>query len=234
MSINGVGSGAMPMRAFQPPSFSAIDSDTSGGISLEELKASGPPDRSGAQSTERAERLFLSMDKDGNGSVTSEEKDAFDSKVADQRQAMQFMTQLMSGGSRPPSNADIFSATDTDGSGAVSFEEFAASDGAETISDEDLQALFSSLDADGDRSISETESSDFLDSLKTALTEAGPEGPAGRPGGPPPDGNSGGSEDDDSDTLALDLLAAAQAAYASTTQSEDLLSMLSKMFDSAA
>lgn len=120
MSISGVGSGAAYMRPFQPPSFSSIDSNASGDITLDELNAGAPGGASDAKSARRAEKLFAAMDADSNGSVTSDEKDAFDSKLAEQRQAMQFMTQLMAGGHKPPSNENIFAATDLDGSGAVS------------------------------------------------------------------------------------------------------------------
>ena len=244
MPLSGVGGGAARIRQCQPPSFSSIDSDASGAISLEELKSGAPGGASDAKSTARAEKLFAAMDADGSGAVTSDEKDAFDQKLSEQRQAMQFMTQLMAGGSQPPSNEDIFAATDADESGIVSLEEFSASDGAEGISDDDLKTLFSAIDSDSDGAITETESSDFLDTLKSAAAD-GPMGgpppggrPPGGPGGPggPPPGGSGTeeTEEDDDTTLALDLLSAAKAAYSTKSSSEDLLSVLSKVFDAAA
>lgn len=238
MSISGVGSGAAYMRPFQPPSFRSIDSNASGDITLDELKAGAPGGASDARSAQRAEKLFAAMDADSNGSVTSDEKDAFDSKLAEQRQAMQFMTQLMAGGNRPPSNEDIFAATDLDGSGSVSLEEFSSSDSAEGVSTDELAELFATIDADGDGAITETESSDFLDSLKSAMgpPPGGPGGPGGPPPGGPPSGgkaDSAESEDDES-TLALDLLTAAKTAYSASSSSDDLLENLSKIFDSAA
>lgn len=240
MSISGVGSGAAYMRPFQPPSFSSIDSNASGNITLDELNAGAPGGASDAKSARRAEKLFAAMDADSNGSVTSDEKDAFDSKLAEQRQAMQFMTQLMAGGHKPPSNENIFAATDLDGSGAVSLEEFSSSDAAEGVSADELEQLFATIDADGDGAITETESSDFLNSLKSAMGPppggpGGPGGPSGPPpGGPPPGGKDDSAEaEDDESPLALDLLTAAKSAY-SATSSDDLLETLSKIFDSAA
>lgn len=243
MSISGVGGGAAFMRPFQPPSFSSIDSNSSGDIMLDELKAGAPGGATGTKSAERAEKLFAAMDADSSGSVTSDEKDAFDSKIAEQRQAMQFMTQLMAGGNQPPSNEDVFAATDTDSSGSVSLEEFSSSDSAEGVSTDELEQLFATIDADGDGAITETESSDFLDALKSAMGDrpmgpppGGPGGPGGPPPGGPPPGGKGDeaeSEDDDS-TLALDLLTAAKSAYSAQSSSDDLLATLSNIFDEAA
>ena len=188
MSISGVGGGAAFMRPFQPPSFSSIDSNSSGDITLDELKAGAPGGATGTKSAERAEKLFAAMDADSSGSVTSDEKDAFDSKIAEQRQAMQFMTQLMAGGNQPPSNEDVFAATDTDSSGSVSLEEFSSSDSAEGVSTDELEQLFATIDADGDGAITETESSDFLDTLKSAMGDRPMGPPPGGPGGPPPGG----------------------------------------------
>jgi Ca2+-binding EF-hand superfamily protein len=244
MSISGVGSGAQFMRSFQPPSFNSIDSDSSGAISLEELKSGAPGGATDSKSAERAAQLFKAMDTDSNGSVSSDEKDAFDSKLEEQRQSMQFMTQLMAGGMQPPSNDDIFAATDTDGSGSVSLDEFSSSASASDMSTDDISSLFSAIDSDSDGSISSTDSSDFLDAIKSAMTGGpmgglpsggGPGGPGGPPpGGPPPDSSS---EDDetDSNSLALDLLTAAKSAYSTKTKtSDDLLTTLSKLFDQAA
>lgn len=235
MSIGGVGSGVSAyMRPFQPPSFSSIDSNSSGDITLDELTSTAPGGASDTKSAERAEKLFSAMDTDSNGSVTSEEKDAFDAKLQEQWQAVQFMAQQMGGAPpAPPDNADIFAATDADSSGGISIEEFSSNDAAEGVSTDELAELFSTIDADGDGSITETESSDFLDSLKSAMTDR-PMGPP--PGGPPP-GNEASSEDseeDDTTTLALDLLTAAKSAYSAQSASSDLFATLTKIFDQAA
>jgi Ca2+-binding EF-hand superfamily protein len=241
MSISGVGGGAAFMRQLQPPSFSSIDSNASGDITLEELKAKAPGGASDAKGAERAQKLFSAMDADGNGSVTSAEKDAFDSKLLEQRQAMQFMTQQMAG-HKPPSNEDIFAATDKDGSGSVSLEEFSASEAAEDISSDELSELFATIDADGDGAITESESSSFLDGLKEAMGGGRPMGPppgGPPPGGPPPAGGEGSAagsdEEEDENAIALDLLTAATSAYSSSaSSSDDLLAALTKLLDEAA
>ena len=238
MSIGGVGGGAAMMRSFKPPTFESLDSNSSGDVTLDELKSAAPGGADKAKSSEQAEKLFAAMDADSSGSVSTDEKDAFDTKMKAAREAMQFMTQMMAGGGKPPSNVDIFAATDTDGSGGVSLEEFTSSDAAESMSADQLSELFSTIDGDGDGSITETESSDFLDTLKSAMGggpggPGGPRGPGGPPpGGPPPsDAADSGEEGDDT---AITLLTAATTAYASKQKSDDLLSTLSSIFDKAA
>jgi len=238
MSIGGVGGGAPMMRSFKPPTFESLDSNSSGDVTLDELKSAAPGGAQNAKSSERAEKLFAAMDADSSGSVSTDEKDAFDTKMKAAREAMQFMTQMMAGGAQPPSNEDIFAATDTDGSGGVSLEEFSSSEAAESLSTDQLSELFSTIDGDGDGSITETESSDFLDTLKSAMGggpggPGGPRGPGGPPpGGPPPSDAADSSEEED-DT-AISLLTAATSAYTSKQKSDDLLSKLSSIFDQAA
>lgn len=238
MSIGAVGGSSQMLRSFQPPSFSSLDGNGNGGISLDELTSAGPGKAGGAKSDERVQKLFEAMDTDGSGEVSSTEKDAFDSKMAEARQSMQFMAQQLA--SKPPSNDDIFAATDTDSSGDISIEEFSSSDAAGDISTENLQKLFSAIDGDGNGSISKDESSAFLDDLKQAAggppPMGGPGGPKGPPpGGPPPGGSSDDEEDSDStSSVAMDLLTAATQAYGSTSKNNDLLSVLSSIFDEAA
>ncbi len=241
MSISGVGGGAAMMRSFKPPTFESLDSNSSGDITLDELKSAAPGGASDTKSAERAEKLFAAMDADGSGSVSTDEKDAFDTKLKDARQAMQFMTQLMAGGSQPPSNDDVFAATDTDGSGSVSLEEFSSGDAAKSLSSDQLSELFATIDSDGDGSVTETESSGFLDTLKSAMggpggppPGGGPGGPGGPPpGGPPPGGSASEEASEDGET-AINLLTAATNAYASKQKSADLLSTLSSIFEKAA
>jgi len=234
MSISGVGGGAQHVRSFQPPTFSSLDTDSSGGISLQELQAGAPGGASDTKSTARAQKLFDAMDTNKDGSISSSEKDAFDKKIQDQQSATQFMAQLF-GSNSVPSNDDVFAATDKNGDGSVSLSEFSNSDAAKGISSDDLSKLFGKIDSDGNGSISSTESSDFLDSVKQAA--GGPGGPGGPPPGPPPNGAANSSSDSDSDSTSsvLDLLKIASTAYSSTSsKSNDLLDTLSSIFDQAA
>ncbi len=242
MSISGLGGGSFGgIRGnFQPPSFQSLDTNSDESLTLDELKA-GAPGGASAANDKRTEALFKAMDADGNGSVSSDEKSAFDDKMADQQSGMAFMAQQM----QFPSNADIFANTDSNSDGSVSLDEFSASDAAKNLSSDQLQSLFSTIDSDSDGSISETESSDFLDSLKSGLAENGPPPPppggggAGGPGagGPPPDQASSSSSEEDSSSSALDLLSMALSAYGSdksSSSSSDLLSSLTSLLQKAA
>jgi len=236
-SISGSQAVAQTMRtAFKPPSFSSLDANSDSSLSLEELLSSAPKGASKTDNASRAEALFKAMDADSDGSVTATEKDAFDTQMATQAQAMAFMTQQLSG----PSNADVFSATDTDSDGAVSLDEFGNDEAAGDISSDALQQLFDLIDADGSGSITESESSDFLDAVKTALNDSQGAGGPGGPGGPPPGGpppgasaSSGDEQDEDGTTLSTGLLSIAQNAY-KQTQQQSLLDQLISIFDSAA
>jgi len=231
-SISGSQAVAQTMRtAFKPPSFSSLDANSDSSLSLEELVSSASKGASKTQNSQQAEALFKAMDSDSDGSVTSTEKDAFDTQMATQAQAMAFMTQQLSG----PSNADVFSATDTDGDGAVSLDEFGNDEAAADISSDALQQLFDLIDADGSGSITEGESSDFLDAVKTAMGDGQPAG-GPPPGGPPPGASASSDEDDDATddtTLTTGLLSMAQNAY-KQTQQQSLLDQLVSIFDSAA
>lgn len=237
ISIAGGQSVSQLMRtSFKPPSFESLDKNADSALTLDELKLNAPKGASSADAGSRAEALFKAMDGDGDGSVTSTEKDSFDTKMAEQRQGMAFMTQQMAG----PTNADIFAATDSDGNGNVSLEELGDDDAASDVSAESLKKIFDLIDADGDGAISETESSNFLDTIKTAMDQGRPAGgppPNGGPppGGPPPGGPppASSNEEEDEDSTTTTLLSAAQSAY-KTSQQQTLLEQLKSIFDTAA
>jgi Ca2+-binding EF-hand superfamily protein len=239
-TISGIGAQSasqLTRNAFQPPSFASLDKNGDNSLTLSELELNVPKGASSAQGKSRAEALFSAMDSDSNGSVTSSEKDAFDVQMANRRQTMAFMAQQMSA----PSNADIFADTDTDSDGLVSLAELGADDAATSISSEGLQKLFDLIDADGDGSITESESSEFLDAVKTALQDTssatGSPPPGGPPrGGPPPGGPPPASseEDDDAeDSTTTSLLATAQNAYTASAQ-QTLLEQLTSIFSTSA
>ena len=224
-SLSGGQSVSQMMRtSFRPPSFQSLDKNADSALTLDELMLNAPKGASGTEAEKRAEALFKAMDGDGDGSVTSTEKDSFDAGMAEQRQGMAFMTQQMAG----PSNADIFKATDTDSDGTVTLAEFGADDAAGDVSSEALQKIFDLIDADGDGAITEPESSGFLDTVKTALGEQRPAG-GPPPGGPPPAQAANEAEEDSSTTL----FSIAQSAY-KTSQQQSLLEQLVSIFDTAA
>lgn len=222
---------------FKPPSFEKLDGDSDGNLTLDELLTAAPKGASGTDSTKRAEQLFKAMDTDQSGGISSTEKDAFDTKMADQRQSIQFMAQQLSSQDK----ANIFSATDKDGSGGVSLEEFSAEADKSKIGENGLKSLFSMIDGNGDGSINETESNTFFDKLASALGDeakaqgkGGPGGPGGPPpGGPPPDASGDDSSDSSADTTLLSL---AQSAYKSTSDktSADFLASLRSLFNETA
>jgi Ca2+-binding EF-hand superfamily protein len=241
MSISSIAGGqsvSQLMRtSFKPPSFETLDANADSSLTLDEIKLKATKGAASAESNARAEALFKAMDGDGDGSVTSTEKDSFDTQMAEQRQGMAFMTQQMAS----PSNADIFAATDTDGDGGVSLAELGDDDAASDVSSEALKKIFDLIDADGSGSITETESSEFLSAIKTALDEQRPADgpppnvgppPGGRPpGGPPP--ASASTETDEEEDTTVTLFSMAQSAY-KTTQQQTLLEQLASIFDSAA
>src|ERR1700754_1915930 len=102
MSISGIGGSSYAQRpAFQPPSFQQLDTNDDGSLTLDEL-TSGVPGGASKTSDKRAQALFKAMDSDGNGSVSADEKSAFDQKVQDRQSGMAFLAQQLSS----TSNAD--------------------------------------------------------------------------------------------------------------------------------
>ncbi|MBU1176141.1 MAG: EF-hand domain-containing protein [Alphaproteobacteria bacterium] len=238
-------------RSFAPPSFSSLDSDSNGGITLEELQSNAPGGVSKSGSNDRTAEMFSRMDSDGDGSVTSAEKDDFDAALAERMSEMQFATQLMAsaggqggpGGSGGPggpgggsASSDILSALDSNSDGSISSEELSAADVVGDLDADETEALFSALDTDGSGSLSEEEISTFLEENRP---DAPPMG-AGGPPPPPPQGSGEEAESEDTETVsssaALDVLSAALSAYAAnqSTSSGDFWSTILGTLDEAA
>lgn len=182
-SISGVSGGFRPPPP-KPPSFESVDTDSSGGLSIEEFKAGAPK---GADSS-KSEELFKAIDSDSNGSVTKEEQDAFKTKAEQAQQQFQsFLFGLQSGGQSESSTGeseeetDIFAQLDANSDGSVAKDEFLSAFSSGTSSSSDLLSkLFDAIDTGSDGSISKDEQSAF----QAALEQRGR--PSGPPPGPPP------------------------------------------------
>ena len=182
-SISGVSGGFRPPPP-KPPSFESVDTDSSGGLSIEEFKAGAPK---GADSS-KSEELFKAIDSDSNGSVTKEEQDAFKTKAEQAQQQLQsFLFGLQSGGQSESSSgeseeeSDIFAQLDANSDGSVAKDEFLSAFSTGTSSSSDLLSkLFDAIDSSSDGSISKDEQSAF----QTAFEQRGR--PSGPPPGPPP------------------------------------------------
>jgi Ca2+-binding EF-hand superfamily protein len=186
-SISGVSGGFRPPPP-KPPSFESVDTDSSGGLSIEEFKAGAPK---GADSS-KSEELFKAIDSDSNGSVTKEEQDAFKAKVEQAQQQLQsFLFGLQAGSSsesgtgESEEETDIFAQLDANSDGSVAKDEFLSAFSSGTSSSSDLLSkLFDAIDTSADGSISKDEQNAF----QAALEQRGR--PSGPPPGPPPDSAS--------------------------------------------
>lgn len=169
------------MRQMREKMFSRADGDGSGGLSLDEFSAigqgrngTGAAESAGsaasAAATDRAKEAFSRLDTDGDGSLTQAEMEA---------------------GRPPPPNGGM--APDTM-SALLSSQESATGSGSatgSTANSNGLAELFSSLDADGDGSLSATE---FEAAQGTQETRRGPPPGGPPPGGPLPDGQDGSQD----------------------------------------
>lgn len=127
-----------------PPSLSEKDSNEDGSISAEEFGITGSSD---AKATE----LFDKIDSDGSGDLSSEEVEAFESLMAEQRPH--------GPGGPPPAGMGQdggLGSLDSDDDGSVSAEEFGLDSATES-----MQQLFEAIDGDEDGSLSSEEIQDF-------------------------------------------------------------------------
>lgn len=107
MSTIGGVSGGQP---YTPPSFSQLDQNSDGGISLTEFETDAPggasgSDASSAAQQSRAEALFNQIDTNGDGSISSDELNSFESQASQQSAAQNFLTQLIASGQSGTSGA---------------------------------------------------------------------------------------------------------------------------------
>lgn len=211
-SISGVSGGYRPPPP-KPASFDKLDSDTSGGLSIDEFKSAAPKE---ADST-KSEELFKAIDSDSDGSVTKEESDAFKAKAEQAQQQLQsFLFGLQTEGTSQTSateesdeETDIFAQLDTNSDGGISSEEFLSafssgtgSSGTNSSSDL-LSKLFEAIDSNADGSVTKDEKSEF----QAALEKRGP------PSGPPPSSASSSASQAYGNTYQLGAANTSGTAY---------------------
>jgi Ca2+-binding EF-hand superfamily protein len=195
--------GSMRGGGFSSPTFSSLDGDTSGGISLDELKSALSNGSTSSTTTDnQAQALFKAMDADQDGSISESEKNDFDSALQDRMSTLQIMAQIagqgddssqgaggaMMGpppgpppGPRPSASdqaSDLMSILDSDSNGGASIDEFTSAvtnaAGSDAYSSDDIQSAFSLLDADGDGSLTGDEIESFLQSQQPSQIAYGP------------------------------------------------------------
>lgn len=162
--------------------FGKVDSDGDSAVSKTELQAlleamsGGTASQTGVSSDE----VFSQLDADGDGSLTQAEFDAGrPSGAGSETGSMQAM-----GGMPPPprgrggpdgagaasgsSSATSYDPLDTNEDGVVSAAELLAG-GTSAVEQDAVTALFNAIDADGDASISASESKAFIEQLTSQI-----------------------------------------------------------------
>ena len=165
--------------------FAKVDANGDGKVTSDELAAI-----SSTSSSSKAAAIVKANDKDGDNALNQEE-------------LASFLNQLTSNGINGSNNAqlaeargDLMSIADSDEDGSLSYAEF-ASVKPDDVSDEQSQALFKSVDTDGDGALSSDEVSAFESNR--------PQGPQAMMGPPPPP-PSDDDDDDEEDTTVSSLL----------------------------
>ena len=228
-TIGGVGSW-QPPQPYTPPNFSQLDSNSDGGISLDEFEAGAPKAASGsgtsqsAAQQQRAEALFNKIDTNSDGSVSSAELNTFESQATQQQASQQFLTQLMASGQSGAS----------DGTGAAGkahhggHHHGGGGGGVAQIGESDSTSGTTSADG----STTSTDGSAATDGTDDALTTL-----EGILDGTPTDGTAAGATATaatDGSSSPLDLLTAASNAYSANANASSLWSSLSPLLQDAA
>lgn len=229
MSIGGIGGFSASSLASRI--LSRSDTDSSGAVSLEEFKSAAGTSSTDTDLSSKLEEMFSSFDGDSDGSLSSSEIATGIQSFADgARQALLSLQEASGGesgfgpppgmggpgaaGGPPPKPSESFATDDTDSSGGLSLEEFTAAGEARGMPADDDKAaeIFSSMDADGDGSVTLSEMESFEEDMAA--------------NGPP------GSQSTDSSDLGIDVSQLLQglAQYSSVSKFSDLASL----FETAA
>jgi Ca2+-binding EF-hand superfamily protein len=129
--------------------FRELDTDQSGGVSLEELKAGNlfkklPP--------EKQEALFARLDTDKDGQITVKDRpERRPPGGADRKPDREDRPE------RGPNPRRMLRDFDKDGNGSVSFEEFRNAPPHASLSEDEQEDRFEALDKNGDKKLDETD-----------------------------------------------------------------------------
>ncbi|CAK0759095.1 putative EF-hand domain-containing protein [Azospirillaceae bacterium] len=183
------------LQQAQQAMFKKMDVNGDSKVDRSEFVSAKPKD----VTEQQAGALFDALDSGKSGSLSADDiKSGFarlSSSVKSTLINAQAGAQAAEGGrGGPPSAADMFKKSDTDGDGKVTKQEFVNSR-PDNVSEDQAGAFFDRLDTQKSGSLTE-------DQMTTALQSegpggpppggGGPGGPGGGPGGPPPGGGRGG------------------------------------------
>ena len=180
MGMGGMGMGGM--QGGTPPGpppdsnqmFKDADTDSSGGVSQDELQALLDKTKSSTGESTDVSELFETYDSDGDGELNADEtKSALESLMSSNQDA---------GGMRemgpmpppPPDFSRMFQDADTDSDGSIGKSELQAiadkfSNGSTTSPSINIEELLAQNDSDSDGKLDESEAKNALDSLFKAL-----------------------------------------------------------------
>ncbi|MGA0845478.1 MAG: EF-hand domain-containing protein [Luteolibacter sp.] len=137
LSHNEVRRNSAPMREARPEPpvqrLAELDTDQSGGVSMEEFMA-GP--LASKLPSERIERIFQRLDQDGDGQITPSDRP---------------------GPPEKPARPMMFQSLDLDGDKWLTFDEFRALPGIKNLGEDTQEDRFEALDQDSDGKISPSE-----------------------------------------------------------------------------
>lgn len=150
VSSSGAAANTQGFQQLRYEMFSKLDSDASGALSLDEFSAIGQNLPGGKNDSSKIQSRFSELDTDGSGDLSAAELEVGKPPVPpDMAQSLLALQE-----------SDPFSEADADASGDLSLEEFTklgelTGHGEET--EEQVSALFNSLDTDGNGVITQAE-----------------------------------------------------------------------------